>query len=187
MNRILLVTLSLVNFAAQAAPIKLTAQGDNPVQFEAVGRPAMLKIIGKGASAVGEIEVEAQKMVGKFKVSLKGFETGIALRDQHMRDKYLDVEKFPEAIFEIQKVELPKEWVFDKPAVQGAAFRGLMTLKGVQKEIQGEISIGDDLKSVARFEIDLDSFPIGVPSYLGATVAKTVKVTVSLNSLRRTP
>src|SRR5215468_4263304 len=58
-----------------------------------------------------ELKVEDDGSVLKFTVPLAGLQTGIGLRDRHMREKYLQVDKYPDAVLELpwSSVKLPSD------------------------------------------------------------------------------
>jgi polyisoprenoid-binding protein YceI len=136
--------------------------------WTAVGNPGFLRITGEGGTVTGEATEAGGKVSGTFKVKLADYTTGMGLRDSHMKDKYLEVAKYPEAVL-----------VLD-PVIAGPSFvwGGKLTLKGVTKPVTGKASYtGGKLK--AFFTVNIKDFPsIGVPSHLGVTVANTVDVEV---------
>ncbi len=176
--------------AAAAAPLpalggKYATSSDSTATFEAVGRPSLLKIKGEGAKVTGQLTIENNDAKGAFELNLEGFNTGIETRDHHMKEKYLEIAKFPKANLVITHVELPANW---KPGtdVSSTPFQGQLTLKGVTKPVSGHVKIsGESLATEAEFSISLKEFPVGVPSYLGITVADAVNVTVKIPSFAK--
>ncbi|MCZ2244207.1 YceI family protein, partial [Neisseria meningitidis] len=71
------------------------ALAENSVIFEGVGNPGFLTIEGKGGKVKSTMEVKDRKTSGTFEVELKDFDTGLSLRNSHMKDKYLEVSKYP--------------------------------------------------------------------------------------------
>lgn len=174
-----LLILSTVGTFAQAA--KLEAASGSTATFEAVGKPALLKIQGKGATVEGSVDVEAKSATGEFKIDLSKFTTGIETRDSHMKEKYLEVQKFPNAILKVESVVLPEGW---KPGteVKDAVFKGQLTLKDVARPIEGKVTVGaGDMPSKASFVMKISDYPgLGVPKYMGITVADNVSVQVDI-------
>jgi polyisoprenoid-binding protein YceI len=176
-----LAALLLVATSAAAAATDGTyavkAQ-DSTVRFLATGKPGFLKIDGEGAHVEGQARIAAGKVTGTFLVALDELHTGIDLRDEHMKAKYLETGKFPKA-----------QLVLDPTPVDLAAgkqerpFTGKLTLKGVEKPVQGTLTLepsDSSVKGDATFEIKLSDYPIGVPSHLGVSVAETVKIEVAI-------
>ena len=70
---------------------------------------------GRGPGGFGldgkthQLRIEDDGTMLKIIVPLAGLQTGIGLRDKHMREKYLEVEKYPDAVLEVpwSAVKLP--------------------------------------------------------------------------------
>jgi len=152
--------------ASIAAAAEQKAHAD--VTWHATGTPGFIQIDGDGGKATGVVTVDGDVVSGSFACQLDDFTTGIALRDRHMREKYLETGKHPVAVITIDPVDLGK----------GTRWTGKLTLKGVTKPIAGDATRAGPKAFAASFDVNLDDFPVGVPSYLGVTVAKTVHVAV---------
>lgn len=141
------------------------------VRFEAVGNPGFLSISGEGGKLSGNLVEKSGKITGgEFSVALAPFKTGISLRDEHLRVKYLEVKKYSHAKLKLKSVtQLPDGQYF---------WQGDLTIKDTTKPVEGYASsFGKEIKT--SFKISLDDFKsIGVPSYLGVTVAKEVEIFV---------
>jgi polyisoprenoid-binding protein YceI len=121
-----------------------------------------VKIHGTGGIAKGSIEEG-------FTCDMWDFDTDNDTRNKHMREKYLEVEKFPKAKLVLDRTVKPSE-AFD--------WSGQLTIKKETKPVKGKATIKDGVLT-ATFTISLADYPsIGVPSWLGVTVAKNVEVTV---------
>jgi hypothetical protein len=143
------------------------------VEWVAVGNPGFLKIESKNGTLTGTMSVEDGTITGSFHTSVKDFKTGIRLRDNHMHDKYLESKKYPEAIFILDPVKVSSTF-------KG---KGTMNFHGVEKNITWDCQAGkaDGLRKISCVSaIILTDFNVEVPSYLGVTVAKDVKVKVTL-------
>ncbi len=153
------------------------AQGG--VEFQAVGRPSMLKIVGKGPTPVGAFTAEGEKVSGGFTVDLEKLETGISLRDRHMKEKYLEVGKFPKAELKLTSLKLPKALDGSNVAYKEIPFEGSFKVHGVEKPVKGTADVtvdGGKLSGVATFAIKLSDFKIDIPKFAGITMAEDVKV-----------
>ena len=151
------------------------------VEFFAVGWPSALKIHGKGAGLHGQIAVEGSSAKGRVSFDLQGLDTGIGLRNRHMKDEYLETARFPQATLTLTKIDiqgLAAEQAFSGRRVP---FAGVLDLHGVARPVSGEARIGRDAGGVtveAGFDVRTTDFGIRTPSYLGITVAEEVKVKV---------
>ena len=112
-----------------------------------------------GAVVVKGTEVQADKIV----VSLKNLDSGISLRDNHMRNKYLEVAKFPEAILTMAKG-------------RGGQGTGTIKIKGIEKPVKGTYQIKGSVVE-ANFDLKISDFGITGVKYMGAGVGDTIKLT----------
>jgi polyisoprenoid-binding protein YceI len=120
---------------------------------------------------------------GALTVDLRTLDTGIELRDDHLRNEYLEVGKgdgFATAV--LSAVGLGN---VDAYTVQGrTAFTGMLQLHGVTKPIAGQADIKRSTGSMrvdATFPVTLTDFGIAKPQYLGVGVKTVVQVKVSLD------
>ncbi len=176
---IALLTLGLRSFAQdQEASVQ-----NGHVEFTAVGKPAMLKIHGKSLGPTGKISVSKGRISGVLKLELKGIATGIDLRDEHMKKKYLQVDLFPVAELLIKDMDVNVGKFSDfSGTLKDQNFTGDLTLHGVRKSIHGVYEVqseGSLLKIHATYQFKLSDFNIEIPSYAGIKVADSVTVETS--------
>lgn len=184
----LFLSLCFFSLAAQAELSLKTNPQQGKVEFEAIGKPSMLKIKGEGEGAVADFKVTAQTVNGEIHFDVNTLKTGIELRDEHMKTKYLHVKDHPRAILRIKDLKLPDTWSIKNAALKEQTFKGVMTLHGQQKEVTGTFTIGSNkLDGTAEFEIKLSDFKVDIPQYLGVKVADIVKVKVSFNEMTESP
>lgn len=168
MKLLLAVVLALLATSALADTRKVTA---GSVEWAAKGKPRFIGIDGKGGKVTGTVTMEGGKVTGAFECAMADFTTGFGMRDGHMRGKYLEVAKFPTALLVLDPIEF-------KPGVE-VQWTGSLTLKAVAKPIKGTATINAD-SATAKFIVNLDNYPVGVPSFEGVTVASDVAVTVKV-------
>jgi hypothetical protein len=161
------------------APLHVEIQKQaGSVEFFAVGWPSALKIHGKGLGPEGDLEVVGNKLHGALEFDLATLETGIDLRDKHMKEQYLQTSLFPRAVLTLEHVDV--EALADRSAASvSLPFRGTLALHGDAKVTQAGSRVG----TIATFTIVLGDFGIAVPKYLGITVAEKVQVKVSFSAL----
>ena len=156
-------------------------------QFLAIGNPSAIRIEGKGEGPEGSLQTreEGKNIVisGALKVDMKSYATGISLRDRHMKEKYLEVEKFQTATLNLKDIYLVKEDLQKNPETK-ATFFAVLDMHGVQKPVQGEFtvkpaSVGGGYSVNAKFPLKLSDFAINVPAFAGITVADQVEVTTT--------
>ncbi len=172
------LTLFSVSLAALAAPHKFTSP-EGSVNFLAVGKPSMLKIHGKAPGPKSSLILEKGNLVGTAEFSMDSLDTGIDLRNQHMKEKYLQTKEFPTATLSLVEANVGDAFVNSLSIEGEKPFKGKLKLHGTEREIEGKFS-GKDGKISAKFQLKISDFGIAVPSYLGITVTDTVDVTVDL-------
>lgn len=152
--------------------------------FVAKGFPSAIKIEGKAPAPEGQVSVKAEaraaEVSGRFTLDLSKLDTGIGMRDRHMKDKYLEVEKFKNAQLTIDPVSFPGGVKAGK-----APFTGVLNLHGVEKPVKGEyeLTLVDDKNWAikANFTLKLSDFNIDVPKFSGITVADEVALNIDSN------
>lgn len=128
----------------------------------------------KGASAID----------GSIAVDLRTLDTGISLRNDHLREKYLEVDKgagFDKAV--LSDITL-NGLSADAPDGKGT-FSGWLTLHGVKKTVNGPVEVrkaGGTARVKASFPVSLPDYNIAEPRYLGVGVKNTVQVEVTFTT-----
>lgn len=160
--------------------------GSGIVEFDAIGRPGALKIHGKGAAPRGNIVIVGSSVSGAITFDLESLDTGIKMRNEHMKKKYLEIEKFPHAKLTISKVELPKDFKPEKCSqIESLPFEGILSLHGVEKSIKGISKIkceGGLVKINSNFDLVIEDYGIATPGFAGITMARDVKVAVEVSA-----
>lgn len=170
---LLAVPALLIAAMALSAQAKISGSGGS-VEFVAVG-PAGLSITGK-STAVTASEDGANVAVT---VPLANLDTGIALRNSHMRDKYLETGKYPNAVLTVPKagVGLPSGGAGD--------VAGTLSLHGKQKPVTVHYVVkkeGDGYAVSGKLRVNMTEFGIAQPSFAGATVKPDVDVSVAFRA-----
>lgn len=123
---------------------------------------------------------------GSLAVDLRTLDTGIGLRNEHLRDNYLEVTKQPGYdTATLSAIDL-KGLKPDAPEGKGS-FTGSLTLHGVTKTVAGTVDVrptGEDLRVKASFPVNLLDYSIRRPRYLGIGVKDIVEVEVAFSVTR---
>lgn len=190
----LIASLLLASASAEATSVattenaKILVQADHgKLEFHAVGRPSMIKVNGEGKGPQGTLSIVANKVSGDLTIDMTSLNSGISMRDEHMKEKYLEVKKFPEAKLHLTDVSLTPAWSLKSPTVKDVEFKGDLTLHGVTKPIEGKFELSGTesaLTAKADFEIKMDEFGIEIPKYLGITVKNDVPVSLIMTDLK---
>lgn len=144
---------------------------DNFVTFNATGSPGFLTIVGKGGVITGKPIVKDGKASGKFDFVLGSMDTGLDTRNQHMKEKYLEVSKYPTASLELDPVVMPKTGYFN--------WTGKLTLHGETKAVEG-VCFVDGKQIEAKFSIKTSDFKIQKATYLGVGIDDKIAIIVRL-------
>jgi len=123
-------------------------------------------------------------ILGTISMDLTTIDTGIALRNQHLKENYLEVAKgdgFNKAVLsDIQLAEASGE-TFDGTT----PFTGTMLLHGVKKPVAGTVEIhseGTSRRVRAEFPLVLTDWGVTPPEYLGVGVGSRLLVKVALTA-----
>jgi polyisoprenoid-binding protein YceI len=138
-------------------------------------------------SLSGTLTLEPAKPLrlgGEISTDLATIDTGIALRNQHLREKYLEVAKgkgFDKAVLsEIQLHDAEGE------AFEGrTTFIGTLLLHGVKHPVEGTAEVrreGAGRRVRAEFPLIVTDFGITPPEYLGVGVASKLLVKVQFTA-----
>jgi polyisoprenoid-binding protein YceI len=131
------------------------------------------------AGEVGPAPKAAGAVEGSLLVKLDTLETGISMRDRHMRENYLEVGKgdgYHTAVL--------SNITIDNANGKGT-FKGTLTLHGQTREIVGTSVLQQKDGGVqveAQFPVKVSEFQIPKPSYLGVGVRDEVQIKVNLST-----
>lgn len=131
---------------------------------------------GKSNQLQGLIDLD--KNLLDFYLDLNTLDTGIGLRDKHMRDNYLETEKYPFAEFTGKMVSLPT--LSSSP--QKVLAKGKFKIHGVEREISvpGELRLLSNgrLQLEAEFVVSLEDYSIDIPKLVFYELAPEQKVSI---------
>jgi polyisoprenoid-binding protein YceI len=135
----------------------------------------------------GTLTLEGAKparLVGDVSMDLTTIDTGIALRNQHLKENYLEVAKgdgYNKAVLsDIQLADVSGE-TFDGTT----PFTGTMLLHGVKHQVAGTAEIhseGTSRRVRAEFPLVLTDWSVTPPEYLGVGVGSRLLVKVTLTA-----
>lgn len=111
-----------------------------------------------------------------LEVDLRTIDTGIGLRNRHMRENYLETDKYPMAAFKGKLIRADQQ--------QGGSYdvtvQGEMTIHGVTKPltVKGTLtpSDGGDYRIKTRFELKLPDYNIPVPQMMFLKISEVMKM-----------
>ncbi len=173
---------------ATAAEFLVRPGGENKVVF--VSKAPMERFEGKTSHLEGRIEVDPSAL-GKsisvhLEVDMATLDTGIAKRNQHMRDNHLETKKFPRAVFDGATIVGPADvaLVAGKPTAFEA--EGTFTLHGVTRPVRLRIEAtyrpsgkGGRIEFQTAFPVALADHEISRPQFLFLKLGEVQDVRVS--------
>lgn len=137
--------------------------------FEAKSKDLRGEVVARGDQP-GAID-------GALHVNLQTLSTGIGLRDRHMRDNYLEVQKGPEyATATLEQIRIER--------LQGTTtLKGVLRLHGQRREISGTAAMKEQdgrIRVQAQFPLKVSEFEIPKPSYLGVGMRDEIEIKVNM-------
>jgi polyisoprenoid-binding protein YceI len=188
---VLLALYSSFAFAAETPASRSLDLGKavSKVEFLAVGKPSMLKIRGtakpegEAKSLEGNLSLKGDTVSGNAKFALDTLNTGIGMRDRHMKEKYLETAKFPKAEFALTEMKVPEAIQKGDGTAKDLPFTGTLTIHGVSQAVKGMAKM-ERKEGKANFSFDfgtkIPAHKIELPSFMGVTVAEDVQITVEV-------
>ena len=147
-------------------------------------------MVGRTNKVTGSIsgDIDKRNGTGKIVVDLASLNSGIDLRDQHMRSEgWLNVAKYPTATFETTSVKYSGGNNFN--------VTGKFSLHGVTNTIKTTAVIkylpesavtkrnhfdGDVIQVKTKFEIKLSDYGVKIPDMAKDKVSNNIKISVSV-------
>jgi polyisoprenoid-binding protein YceI len=139
------------------------------------------------SALTGTLTLEGAKparLAGDVSMDLSSIDTGIALRNQHLREKYLEVAKgegFNRAVLSDIQLAAATGETFDGTT----PFTGTMLLHGVKRPVAGTVEIhteGTNRRVRAEFPLELTEWSVVPPEYLGVGVGSKLLVKVNITA-----
>ena len=134
----LLLALLLLPALAAAEPRPWTLQkGTGRARFR-VEAP-LDAIEGSSSGLSGELRLDEATWAegaGKIHISLTGFTTGLTLRDEDLRDQFFQVDRFPEAVLTLTRLERPSQGVLVPGREAQADAVGTLSLHGKERPVR---------------------------------------------------
>lgn len=153
------------------AHAELRKTGNANTTFTAKG-PAGLSIVGK----TPDLSVTERNGTIEIAVQLARLDTGLSLRNKHMREKYLEVQKYPAAQLRLERSALK---VPIAGQVSGGSAQATITIRGRTKPVTVKYSAKNEAGTYVidgTMRVNIKEFGIDVPSYLGVTVKPDIDI-----------
>jgi polyisoprenoid-binding protein YceI len=127
---------------------------------------------GKVSEVKGQAVIQGNKVTAQnIQIPLSKMQTGIALRDKHTTQKYLETDKFPDA-------------VLVKGEGENGKGTGILRIKGIEKPIAGTYAVNGS-EVTANFKIKLSDYNITGVKYMGVGVSDVVDLKVTVPAVKK--
>lgn len=184
---------------ALAKPFVVSEDRHTPNEVTFTSRAPLVRMVGRTSQVSGIADIDLNditKSTGRFDVPLATLETGIKMRDGHMREA-LNTEQFPMAQFVVKKISAATIRVSPEQPHE-VDVDGTLTIRGVTRDIRVPATIvyypenkdvrapGEWVMLSTAFKIKLTDYevPLGA-KILGPKVAN--EVTIAIDAMARTP
>lgn len=189
MRRVLLAVLC--GFGVSVAGEMFTIVQGNVENLVTFTSDAPLEqVVGKTHMVTGYVSLPDGTSSGQAEIhlDLASLDTGLSLRNKHMRENHLETRIFPEAVFTLNTLFIPTGSL--QPGERTAVkVSGALALHGVTREIAPETHLtlssgGDELRIESSFSISLKDHQIKRPEFLVMKLADEQKIEVKLVARR---
>lgn len=180
--------LVVVSGAVSASPVRFEVNpGGEGTEVVFASKAPMESFEGKTDQVQGSIVLDpaalGDSIVVVVEVDLASLDTGLALRNQHMRENHLETETYPKATFRGGHLEGFPAALSLGETLKGKA-RGSFDLHGVVRPMEADVSLtlrSDGALAVhAEFEVVLADYEIDRPKFLMLKLDEKQHVTVDL-------
>jgi polyisoprenoid-binding protein YceI/mono/diheme cytochrome c family protein len=169
--RSLLIALVLLSLPAAAGTWVVAPRPHGEVTFKVEG--PLDDVMGKTLSVSGTLELDEKDWArgkGVVSVQLDALRTGIDQRDQDMRIEFLQTERYPYALLQVERIDRPSAATLAPgQTVQGEAV-GSFEVHGVRRAIRIPVTLKlEDATSLwvhGKFEVPFSDYAISRPTRL---------------------
>ncbi len=136
--------------------------------------------VGKSEAVSGTVDYDdatSNVRSATIVVLANSFKTGMDMRDEHTRDKYLEASKFPEIRFEVRGAKLAAA-----PGTRGT-LDGTMIVKGSKRSVRAHVTVSGTAAApvvTATFPLNVTEFGIPQPRFAVVKMEPTIQVTAKI-------
>lgn len=171
-----LLAISLMFPALAEAGMKI--EGKPKVTFFASGSPGFMSI--EGVSSAMTLSDDGTKL--SFTVPMQTVSSGIALRDQHMNEHYVQIDKFPNVVIEFARADVP--WPAELGKSVTGKVAGTFTAHGVPLPAPIEYTATKTKtgwRVKAKFTFNTDAHGMHIEPYMGISFDANMYATVTVD------
>ena len=161
------IAIGVMARSALATEFRVHTGKESRVVF--ASKAAMEQFEGKTNSLEGMIEIDPAALGDtasvRFEVDLATLDTGLKMRNTHMRENHLETSKFPKAIFEGAALRGRSARALEAGRAESLDVEGTFTLHGVSRRIRIACEIVyRPIPAPARIEFNT-TFPVALADY----------------------
>lgn len=186
--RILALAGLVIPGTAAAARFAVTPGHDNKVVF--TSKAQLESFQGKTDRIEGTIEADPAGLGDSATVSLEvdlaSLDTGIDVRNRHMREKHLETAKYPKAVFKGAAVMGPAGARLEVGKPVPVEVEGTFALHGIERRLRTVVEVtlldagaAPRLKLHAHFQVSLTDYAISRPAFLFLKLSDVQEVDVT--------
>lgn len=166
---------------ALAEEYRVEDSDSNSVKFFA--RASLGNFTGKTGQISGFITWEGEDTLSTsqvyFEVDLASLDTGIGLRNKHMREKYLQTDTYPKAVYEGKLLQ----WILQPDSTYLVKTEGMLTIHGVERPfstIGKLVKKGETYQIYLNFNLNVTDFDIKKPRFLLSSMNEVVALQLNI-------
>jgi polyisoprenoid-binding protein YceI len=172
--------------AAEVTRWEIVPGDGSRVEFES--KAPLESFTGRTKQVSGGCAFDTDRLVGEVtlevKVEMASFDTGLGKRNQHMRDKHLETDRFPRSWLRGGTIKASSAARLPVGGAVSVEFVGELELHGVRRPVVCTIKLlrptADALAATAEFPVKLADYGIKRPQVLMMKLADEQHVRVDL-------
>lgn len=184
--------------SAQARTFRVRNDGGSRIQF--ISDAPLETITGVTTHVTGDLTIDPNDLAasrGTISVRVAAIRTGVDLRDEHLRGaNWLDAQRFPNATFEITRVEGAER--LEPNRAVNVRIHGRFSIHGVTRDVVANAMVrliplndelraahidGDVIRGQASFRVLLTDYNVSVPLPVRLKVANEIRVNVTIRAV----
>ena len=173
---------------ARAADFVLAPNAGSTVGFES--KAPLESFHGETRVVGGRIRADLDHLAGDVEVTvdvdLATLDTGIGLRNRHMRENHLETDRYPQAVFRGARILTAEPAALAPGGASEVVVAGELDLHGVVKPLtcRADLSLSRDgvLTIVADFPVRLSDHAIPRPGFLTMKLADEQRISLRLEA-----
>ena len=173
---------------AGAADFNIEPGGKNFVRFES--KAPMETVTGTTQQVHGSLAFDPASLGDTIAVTvavdLATLDTGIALRNRHMRENHLHTDKYPQAVFHGARILESSAPGLGQGKTTKLRVRGILAMHGVEKVVEAPVEADllpdGSVHALVRFDVKLADYEIPRPQFLVMRLDEVQHLTLDLTA-----